>query len=217
MSSPFSYRVSDIAQPVWEVPGVSNRLREKREQLGLTLKTVAEQAGTSFQHLSRLETGKASLTVDWLDRLSDVLDCTTTELLGGDLQEAPRTVPLVGFIGAGEMYYPSPDAGPWVGFDEVEAPPSASGMVAVRIRGDWARPRYRDGDTIFFRRSDTTDAEACVGRDCIVQVKAGPVFLKRIEMQQGKLQVLSCRTGDGGGEDVEIAWAVPVLWAYFGP
>ena len=48
-------------------------LRTIRESQGLTLRQVAEPAGLDIGHLSRIERGKAGLTIDALYRLAMVL------------------------------------------------------------------------------------------------------------------------------------------------
>jgi transcriptional regulator with XRE-family HTH domain len=52
-----------------------NRLRELREARGLTLAELADRVGTTNQQISHLELGKRQLTVEWLRRLGDALDC----------------------------------------------------------------------------------------------------------------------------------------------
>lgn len=47
-----------------------NRIKELREELGLTLEQVADTAGTSVQQVSRLERGERRLTDDWMRRIS---------------------------------------------------------------------------------------------------------------------------------------------------
>lgn len=62
-----------------------SRLREIREKQGLSQAELAERAGTSQSQIDRLEKGHRRLTVDWLNRLSQALRCTPTEIL-----EAPK-------------------------------------------------------------------------------------------------------------------------------
>jgi ribosome-binding protein aMBF1 (putative translation factor) len=54
---------------------VDNRIRLLREARGLSLETLAAEAGTENQQISLLESGKRRLTVDWLLRLSHALTC----------------------------------------------------------------------------------------------------------------------------------------------
>lgn len=52
-----------------------NRLKQIREAQGLSLVALAAKVGTSSQQISHLELGKRHLTVEWLERLAEVLGC----------------------------------------------------------------------------------------------------------------------------------------------
>lgn len=186
-----------------------NRIRELRKGRGWTLEHLADHVGTTPKQLSRLERGERNLTQDWMLRISEALGTSPAALF--DRTGAARSAPLVGYVGAGEMYYPSPESGPWVGFDEVDAPPAGDDMVAIKVRGDALEPVYRPGDVLFFRRPDGFDAEACIGRDCVIQLQNGPAYLKRLERDQsGAYRLTSHRSEPIENADVE--WAEPVLW-----
>lgn len=65
--------------------GVNNRIKALREARGLSLDAVARSVGTTNQQISLLETGKRRLTVEWLQRLGEVLECHPWELVSDDL------------------------------------------------------------------------------------------------------------------------------------
>jgi transcriptional regulator with XRE-family HTH domain len=56
---------------------VRKRLRELRNQLGLTLQDVAARASIDVSTLSRLESGKRRLALDHLPRLAAALAVST--------------------------------------------------------------------------------------------------------------------------------------------
>jgi transcriptional regulator with XRE-family HTH domain len=58
-----------------------NRIKQLRQQRGLTLEQVADRAGTTFQQVQRLETGKRRLTDTWMRRLAGALGCRPAELM----------------------------------------------------------------------------------------------------------------------------------------
>ena len=47
----------------------------------MTLAQVAERAGTSTQQINRLEKGQRELTLNWVVRLADAMDCYPIEIL----------------------------------------------------------------------------------------------------------------------------------------
>ncbi len=62
---------------------MQNRIKEIRKAQGLTLQVLADRVNSSSQHISQLENGRRRLNVDWLERISDALDCHPFELLDG--------------------------------------------------------------------------------------------------------------------------------------
>lgn len=52
---------------------VSERLKLKRDQLGLSLRQLSEAAGVSFETIRKIETGKAIPKVDTCERIAIAL------------------------------------------------------------------------------------------------------------------------------------------------
>ena len=69
---------------------VRRRLRELREERGLTLQQVAERASIDISTLSRLEAGKRRLALDHIPALADALGVSADELLGSPPPQDPR-------------------------------------------------------------------------------------------------------------------------------
>ncbi|WP_297022434.1 helix-turn-helix domain-containing protein [Thalassospira sp.] len=60
---------------------VENRIKKKRKARGLTLKQLAEIVGVSNQQISHLENGRRRLSVEWLLRIAEALECQPSDLL----------------------------------------------------------------------------------------------------------------------------------------
>lgn len=193
----------------------SNRIKEIRERLNVSQSELGRRIGTSSQQIGRLEgsAGEARrLSHEWMTRIALALEVAPAELLS----DAPsiRSVPLVGYVGAGELYYPEPESGAWVAFGEVEAPPGLEDrtVAAVKVRGDSMAPVYRNGDLIYFQRDGTPPADL-VGHDCIAQVRNGPTYIKLLVRgsKHGRFGLRSYRdTPEIVDQDIE--WAARVLW-----
>jgi transcriptional regulator with XRE-family HTH domain len=68
-------------------PKVGNRIRELREQRGLSLRALADQCGLSINAISRIERDESSPTVSSLHRLADALAVPITTFFDtGDTQ-----------------------------------------------------------------------------------------------------------------------------------
>lgn len=60
-------------EPIGYMQGVGATLRDRRRQLGLDQMTVALLAGVSRKSVSEMERGKATIRVDTLVRVLDVV------------------------------------------------------------------------------------------------------------------------------------------------
>jgi transcriptional regulator with XRE-family HTH domain len=58
-----------------------NRINELRRAAGLSQEALANLLGTSKMNVSRYETGKQDLTVEWMRRFAEALGCEAAELL----------------------------------------------------------------------------------------------------------------------------------------
>jgi transcriptional regulator with XRE-family HTH domain len=67
-----------------------NRVQYFRRSRGVRRSALAKAVGVSEQHLANLETGMAELTVNWLIRLSDVLECHPWELVDPTHEHRPN-------------------------------------------------------------------------------------------------------------------------------
>lgn len=73
----------DGGVPDWHDAGMypPNRIKELREDRGLTLEQLAEKVGTSHTQISRLEHGKRRLDINWMQRVAKALVCQPQDLM----------------------------------------------------------------------------------------------------------------------------------------
>jgi transcriptional regulator with XRE-family HTH domain len=72
-----------------------NALRPRRHALGLSLQQLADRVGTSKGQIDKLEKGQRRLTIDWLNRLAQALECHPVDLLPGLSAPAVDTMPAL--------------------------------------------------------------------------------------------------------------------------
>ncbi len=186
---------------------VQRRLRE----IGITQEGLAEALGVEPPTISRWLTGERSPNRQKLEQMATALGWTLTQLLNHETDAEGVTVPVRGFVGAGEQVF-NFDEGP---LEFVRPPdrPGAIDAVAVRVQGDSMYPRYEDGQLLFFYPPEGQSVpEDCIGRMCITQVAEGPTYVKRLRRgsRDGLYRLQSVRAPEI--EDVELAWAARVRW-----
>lgn len=191
---------------------VDNRINELRKKAGLTLEQLALSVGTTTAQVQRLERGTRRLSDHWMARLAVALGVEPVELIA-EIPKSVIMVDLVGFAGAGAMYYPDPQAGPWRPISQVEAPPGATKVVALCVRGDALEPVYSDGDLLYFSNDpdDRRDPAFCVGLHCVIQVRDGPAYVRRVErLPDGRVRLSAY--GQEPVDGATIEWCVPIQW-----
>lgn len=58
-----------------------NRIKEIREEKGISSRALAKTLGTSAPHMSRLETGKSPLSIKWILKIAEALDVNSNEII----------------------------------------------------------------------------------------------------------------------------------------
>lgn len=122
---------------------------------------------------------------------------------------SPRTISVVGRVGAGAIVIPfgeSPD-------QSAERPSEASAnTVAVEVDGDSMFPAYEDGAILYY--SEQLPPEAMINRRCIVALADGRMYVKVLRQGSMKglwtLQSLNPLYPDMKDEDVD--WAAKIDW-----
>ena len=72
---------------------VGERIKELREQMGVSQNKLAKLAGMSQAAISIIESGKKSPTVDTLGRIAQAIGCTVSDLTGMDDLPQPDPPP----------------------------------------------------------------------------------------------------------------------------
>lgn len=60
---------------------IGKRIRQQRKAHGLTREEFAENLSTTMQYISRLERAKNKVSIEYLYRIADALDCSIYTLL----------------------------------------------------------------------------------------------------------------------------------------
>jgi transcriptional regulator with XRE-family HTH domain len=70
---------------------MKNNIGTLRKKKGLSMRELADLAGTSQQQIDRLEKAQRRLTAEWMEKLSQALSCKPGELIDFSAAEKPET------------------------------------------------------------------------------------------------------------------------------
>lgn len=191
-------------KPITRFP---NRIREIRLRRGLSQQALGEAANIDYRTVGKLERGETRLKVEDMERLAPALGIEPS-----DLHSMAKTVPVVGYVGAGAQVFPIDDHAKGDGLADVRCPPGLDPdtTVAVQVKGDSMWP-LEDGWVLFYSRAQEATASHVVGKLCIVKVaNDGPTLVKHVRRapQAGHFNLISSNAPPL--EDVELDWASPV-------
>lgn len=182
---------------------MKTRIREMRQQRGMTLQQLAEAIKpepTTPQTIGRLETGVRTVSLDWLARIAEALDCHIADLL--EIPGRPE-VPMIGTVGAQGIIAESEGAA-------LELSPAAIRPVAVRVGQRTAE--FEEGDILICDRFEGPDIENALARNAVVRTREGGLLLRRV-LRGSKTGTFTLMPLDPGGAvqyDATLEWAAVI-------
>ena len=198
-------------------PDAAKRLELARTSRGFkTPKEASKFFGWVYESYIQHEQGLRGISRQ-SKKYADAFRVSEAWLLTGE-GEGPdglvkRSVPVVGYVGAGAEIFSIDDHEKGAGMDEVEVPIDGLGpsTVAVIVRGDSMLPVYRPGDLIFYDQTENGDFVHLVGKDCVVRLSDGRTFLKELQRTNGEYWLHSYNSTPVMKVDIEWAAKVKVI------
>lgn len=190
------------------------QIRQLRRRLGLTQAGFAAELGVEQSTVSRWEGGRE------VPRIDNVLAISTLMERHGLAPPAEAganhdavSVPVVGYIGAGQEVFPIDDHALGDGLEQVDSPPSASSnMVCAIVRGDSNYPFLQDGYRVFWDSRSEGNIEHLLGQPVVVRLADERMLIKILRRgpRPGRYNLESYNAPLL--EDREVEWAAPVAW-----
>lgn len=145
---------------------MKNYLSERRKELGLNIKDIANLVGVSEATVSRWESGAiANMRRDKIKKYADALMTTTNFIMTGESEEgqditlsgvkpiATKKVPLLGNIACGSPVLAVENIEDYIDMDK-----SVHADFALRCKGDsMINARILDGDIVYIRKQDNIE------------------------------------------------------------
>jgi phage repressor protein C with HTH and peptisase S24 domain len=196
-------------------PDRAKRLEKARIHRGFaTAKDAAKYFGFSYETYIQHEQGTRGISRR-SERYAKAFRVSEAWLLTGEgdgpEQDSQAKIPVVGLVGAGYEIFPIDDHQKGGGLEEVDMPlPNMSpSTVAVRVRGTSMEPAYYDGDLIFYDRKDGGDLIHLLGRECVVALADGRIFIKILKRRSNGDWFLHSNNAEPI-LDIQIDWAAKV-------
>ena len=138
-------------------------IRDRRIELGLTMKDIANYVGVSEGTVSRWESGNiANMKRSRINKLAEVLRISPLAIIGVESESSPdnilsmptmRKIPLVGSIACGTPILAEENRE-----GDVDIPEHIHADFALRCKGDsMINARIYDGDIVYIRQQDTVE------------------------------------------------------------
>ena len=144
---------------------------------------------------------------DTIERLAEALGISALWLRYGVGPEL-AAVPIVGYVGAGEMFIPVPDNH----LGDVALDMDVPDPIAAVVRGISNTPVYRPGDTLICSRHPATAADQYLNHDCVLLTTEGLGYVKKVVRGQTPNRVTLLSYNANPIENVELQWAAPIRW-----
>ena len=153
-----------------------NRIRDIRNQKGLTLTQVAEACDppTTAQTIGRLETGMRNLSLTWMNRIAAALSVEPEVLLRSEVTHEPQVTAILSASGI--------DA-PTKSIDAL-LPTTLSGEGSLRVLViEVTTGEYRSGDQLWLREKNFDHAKHAVNQDVLAPLPSGRFAFGRLALQ----------------------------------
>jgi phage repressor protein C with HTH and peptisase S24 domain len=185
---------------------------------GRSLRSIATDAGVSYEKLKNLKQNKAKTTgVDDAKKVANAFGVTLDDFFKGNLTPERPTIAVVGRVGAGAEIdlFDAFEKGD--GHYRVPCPPQLGphGIVAVEVAGDSMMPIYPPGSVLFYTRNTIGIPTEAIGHICVCEDTEGRVWVKQIKVgrEEGTFTLISMNTDHGHRHGVQLKWAAPVRFS----
>ena len=174
---------------------IKDILSQRRKELNLTMKQVADKVGVSEGTISRWESGKiADMRRDKIMAYAQALNISPAIIMGWDNVDSSSTIentragkriPVLGSVAAGIPIDAIEDVLDWEDISEDMA--KTGEFCGLRIKGDSMQPRIVEGDVVIVRQQSDADS----GDVVIVQVNGDKATCKRLAKYSSGISLIS--------------------------
>lgn len=193
-------------------------LDQALEVTGRSLRSVAMDAGVSYEQLKNLKQGKSQRTnVDDAMKVAAAFGVTLEQFYRGQYAPDMPSVAAAGRVGAGARVDLVDAYAKGDGLYRVVVPDGLSprGLVAVEVEGNSMAPIYQPGTVLFYSREVVGVPSEAIGRICVCEDEAGQAWVKvvRVGREEGTFSLISLNPESENLHGVKLKWAAPVKYS----
>ena len=165
----------------------SELIKNRRKELHLTMKDVADRVGVSEGTVSRWESGNiANMGRDKIAALAKVLKISPSIIAGysDDDKHNAVKIPVLGKVVAG---VPLEAVEEILDYEEIPQSMAKQGdFFALQIKGNSMEPKFSEGDVVIVKKQETADS----GDIAIVLVNGDEATIKKIKKFEGGINLI---------------------------
>lgn len=165
---------------------IGQRIKQMREQLGLSQEELAKRIGSSNRStVSNYEQGNRTFKQSQIALFSKALNTTPAYLMGWEEEHKKGVkIPVLGHIQAGIPVEAIEDILDWEEIDEKLA--KTGDYFCLQVRGKSMQPKFSEGDVVVVRQQSDVDS----GQIAIVLVNGENATIKQVQKFNGGITLV---------------------------
>ena len=163
---------------------IAKLIRERRLELGLTMKQLGQKAGASESAVSRWEAGETdNMKRTNIVKVADALSISPLAFIGEDMATMKTVkIPIVGHVVAGTPIFAQENI---EGMVEINEGDSKGVMFALKAIGRSMEPRIQEGDLLIIHKQDDVESG-----DMAVILINGEATVKQVKKQADGIMLI---------------------------
>ena len=164
---------------------IAKLIRERRLELGLTMKQLGQKVGVTTATVSRWESGEISaLKAETIRKVADSLHISPLAFIGEDMATMKTVkIPIVGRVIAGTPIFAQENID---GMVEISEGDSKGVMFALRVIGHSMEPRIQEGDLLIIHKQEDVES----GEIAIVLINGDEATVKQVKKQSDGIMLI---------------------------
>ena len=160
-------------------------IKEKRLEMGMTMKQLGQKVGVTTATVSRWESGEIStLKAETIRKVADALHVSPLVFIGEDMATIKTIkVPVVGRVVAGTPIFTQENI---KGMVEISEDDSTGVMFALKVIGHSMEPRIQEGDLLIIHKQDDVES----GDIAIVMINGDEATVKQVKKQSDGIMLI---------------------------